>query len=62
MLQWLAQFLTAPIVNGFLNAYKAKLAAAKHRGVAFFCTRIASAAPPAVTRHDFFIATPRMRR
>jgi hypothetical protein len=27
MLQWLAQFLTAPIVNGFIEAYKAKLAA-----------------------------------
>ena len=25
MLQWLAQFLTAPIVNGFLDAYRAKL-------------------------------------
>ena len=32
MLQWLAQFLTAPIVNGFLNAYKAKLAAANAQG------------------------------
>src|SRR2546426_493292 len=28
MLAWLAQFLTAPIVNGFIAAYKAKLAAA----------------------------------
>ena len=28
MLQWLAQFLTAPIVGGFIEAYKAKLAAA----------------------------------
>src|SRR5215470_13453415 len=27
MLQWLAQFLTAPIVGGFIEAYKAKLAA-----------------------------------
>jgi hypothetical protein len=27
MLQWLAQFLTAPIINGFIDAYKAKLAA-----------------------------------
>ena len=33
MLQWLAQFLTAPIVNGFLDAYKAKLAAANAQGV-----------------------------
>ncbi len=32
MLQWLAQFLTAPIINGFLNAYKAKLAAANAQG------------------------------
>src|SRR5262245_3247746 len=32
MLQWLAQFLTAPIVNGVLNAYKAKLAAANAQG------------------------------
>ncbi len=32
MLQWLAQFLTAPIVNGFLDAYKAKLAAANAQG------------------------------
>ena len=32
MLQWLAQFLTAPIVNGFLNAYRAKLAAANAQG------------------------------
>ena len=32
MLQWFAQFLTAPIVNGFLNAYKAKLAAANAQG------------------------------
>src|SRR5260370_4874361 len=32
MLQWLAQFLTAPIVNGFLNAYKAKLAAGNAQG------------------------------
>jgi hypothetical protein len=28
MLSWLAKFLTAPIIGGFLNAYKAKLAAA----------------------------------
>ena len=27
MLQWLAQFLTAPIIGGFIDAYKAKLAA-----------------------------------
>jgi hypothetical protein len=27
MLQWLASFLTAPIVNGFIAAYKAKLEA-----------------------------------
>src|SRR5215471_8382255 len=27
MLQWLAQFLTAPIVGGFIEAYKANLAA-----------------------------------
>src|SRR5262249_26902178 len=32
MLQWLAQFLTAPIINGFLNAHKAKLAAANAQG------------------------------
>ena len=32
MLQWLAQFLTAPIINGFLDAYKAKLAAANAQG------------------------------
>ena len=32
MLQWLAQFLTAPIVNGFLDAYKAKLAASNAQG------------------------------
>jgi hypothetical protein len=28
MLKWLAQFLTAPIVNGFIAAYKARLDAA----------------------------------
>jgi len=27
MLQWLASFLTAPIINGFITAYKAKLEA-----------------------------------
>src|SRR4249920_386771 len=27
MLQWLAQFLTAPIIGGFIEAYKAKLTA-----------------------------------
>jgi hypothetical protein len=27
MLQWLAQFLTAPIIGGFIEAYKAKLSA-----------------------------------
>jgi hypothetical protein len=27
MLQWLAQFLTAPIIGGFIEAYKARLAA-----------------------------------
>jgi hypothetical protein len=27
MLQWLAQFLTSPIINGAIEAYKAKLAA-----------------------------------
>ena len=27
MLQWLAQFLTAPIIGGLIDAYKAKLAA-----------------------------------
>jgi hypothetical protein len=27
MLPWLAQFLTAPIIGGFIEAYKAKLAA-----------------------------------
>ena len=27
MLHWLAQFLTAPIVGGFIDAYKARLAA-----------------------------------
>ncbi len=27
MLQWLASFLTAPIINGFIEAYKAKLEA-----------------------------------
>src|SRR6266542_2481549 len=32
MLRWLAQFLTVPIVNGFLDAYKAKLAAANAQG------------------------------
>src|SRR5262249_14780201 len=32
MLQWLPQFLTAPIINGFLDAYKAKLAAANAQG------------------------------
>src|SRR5215813_7073958 len=32
MLQWLAQFLTAPIINGVLDAYKAKLAAANAQG------------------------------
>ena len=32
MFQWLAQFLTAPIINGFLNAYKAKLEAANTEG------------------------------
>ena len=43
MLQWLAQFLTAPIVNGFLNAYKAKLAAANAQGAQ-------AVDPPAVSR------------
>src|SRR5438105_2179843 len=28
MLQWLASLLTAPIINGFIEAYKAKLASA----------------------------------
>ena len=32
MLRWLAQFLTVPIVNGVLDAYKAKLAAANAQG------------------------------
>src|SRR6516162_1403431 len=32
MLQWLAQFLTAPIGHGFLDAYRAKLAAANAQG------------------------------
>src|SRR5262249_18463771 len=32
MLQGPAQFLTAPIINGFLDAYKAKLAAANAQG------------------------------
>src|SRR5262249_18883700 len=32
MLQWLAPFLTAPIINGFLDAYKAKFAAANAHG------------------------------
>ena len=32
MLRWLAQFLTAPIVSAFLDAYKAKLAAANAQG------------------------------
>lgn len=32
MLKWLAQFLTAPIINGFLDAYKAKLEAASAEG------------------------------
>jgi hypothetical protein len=27
MLQWFAQFLTAPIIGGFIEAYKAKLSA-----------------------------------
>jgi hypothetical protein len=31
MLAWLAQFLTAPIVNGFIAAYKAKLDAQNSR-------------------------------
>jgi hypothetical protein len=31
MLSWLAQFLTAPIVNGFIAAYKAKLDAQNSR-------------------------------
>src|SRR5262249_32191535 len=32
MLQWLAQFPPAPIVNGFLDTYRAKLAAANAQG------------------------------
>ena len=32
MLQWLASFLTAPIINGFLDAYKAKLDAKNNAG------------------------------
>jgi hypothetical protein len=32
MLKWLASFLTAPIVNGFLNAYRAKLEANNAEG------------------------------
>jgi len=32
MFAWLAQFLTAPIINGFLDAYKAKLDAANTEG------------------------------
>ena len=32
MFQWLASFLTAPIINGFLSAYKAKLDAASAEG------------------------------
>jgi hypothetical protein len=31
MLSWLAQFLTAPIVNGFITAYKARLDAQNSR-------------------------------
>jgi hypothetical protein len=31
MLKWLAQFLTAPIVNGFIAAYKARLDAENSR-------------------------------
>jgi hypothetical protein len=31
MLQWLAQFLAAPVVNGFIAAYKARLDAANSR-------------------------------
>jgi hypothetical protein len=31
MLSWLAQFLTAPIVNGFIAAYKARLDAQNSR-------------------------------
>ena len=32
MWQWLASFLTAPIINGFLDAYKAKLDSQNTRG------------------------------
>lgn len=32
MLQWLASFLTAPIINGFLDAYKARLDAKNNAG------------------------------
>jgi hypothetical protein len=32
MLQWLASFLTAPIINGFLDAYKARLDAKSNAG------------------------------
>jgi hypothetical protein len=32
MLQWLASLLTAPVVNGVIEAYKAKLSAANSEG------------------------------
>jgi hypothetical protein len=32
MLQWLASFLTAPIINAFLDAYKARLDAKSNEG------------------------------
>jgi hypothetical protein len=32
MLQWLASFLTTPIINGFLDAYKARLDAKNNAG------------------------------
>lgn len=33
MLAWLASFLTAPIINGFLNAYQKKLDSANQAGM-----------------------------
>ena len=32
MLQWLASFLTAPVINGVIEAYKAKLSEENSEG------------------------------
>jgi len=47
MLQWLAQFLTAPIINGFLDAYIASFHMANGRGRA--CVTFVSSVAIAVS-------------